>query len=64
MTLSQEAVDELLMIISNFDRERGIPHDYLDLEHVLQKIEFEICPFKDIIYVKSPFNKIDHAENL
>lgn len=41
MKLSQEAVDELLHIIANFDRERGIPHNYHDLEKELKKMEIE-----------------------
>lgn len=54
MKLSQKAVDDLLHIIGSFDRERGIPHDYVDLEHVLQKIEIEIRD--DNVYI-IPFAK-------
>ena len=50
MKLSQEAVDNLLNIIADFDRLRGIPHDYLDLERALQKIEVELRG--DKIYIK------------
>ncbi len=55
MKLSQEAVDRLLNIIADFDRERGIPHDYLDLEHVLQKIEIEFRD--DRLHIVSPRQK-------
>ena len=41
MKLSQEAIDDLLHIIENFDRERGVPHNYFDLEHVLQEVEVD-----------------------
>lgn len=41
MKLSQEAVDDLLHIIENFDRQRGVPHNYFDLERDLQKVEVE-----------------------
>lgn len=40
--LSQEATDYLLHLIAQFDRERGIPHNYFDLETVLKKISFEV----------------------
>ena len=40
MKLSQTAVDEILHVIATFDRERGIPHDYHDLEMVLQNTVF------------------------
>jgi hypothetical protein len=39
MKLSQAQVDQLLLIISDFDRERGSPHNYLDLEKALLKVE-------------------------
>lgn len=42
MKLSQEAVDDLLHIIEQRDRERGIPHDYLDLEEDLKSIEADV----------------------
>ena len=41
MKLSQTAIDKILMIISNFDRERGVPHDYVDLEVELKTLELE-----------------------
>lgn len=52
MTLSQEAVDDILHIIENFDRERGVPHDYLDLEATLKTIQAEVRDNE--IYVLSP----------
>jgi len=52
MKLSQEAVDDLLHIIENFDRERGVPHNYFDLERILQKVEVEIRDNK--LFVLSP----------
>lgn len=42
MKLSQEAIDDLLHIIEDFDRERGVPHNYYDLERSLKSVEFEI----------------------
>jgi len=52
MRLSQEAIDDLLHIIETFDRERGIPHNYMDLEHDLQSIVVEIKDNE--IYILSP----------
>ena len=40
MKLSDAAVDNILHVISTFDRERGIPHDYHDLEVVLRNASF------------------------
>jgi hypothetical protein len=40
MKLSNHAVDQILHVIATFDRERGVPHDYVDLETVLRKTEF------------------------
>jgi hypothetical protein len=40
MKLSGPAVDQILHVIATFDRERGVPHDYVDLETVLRKTEF------------------------
>jgi hypothetical protein len=40
MKLSGNAVDQILHVIATFDRERGVPHDYVDLETVLRKTEF------------------------
>jgi hypothetical protein len=40
MKLSSHAVDQILHVIATFDRERGVPHDYVDLETVLRKTEF------------------------
>lgn len=43
LKLSQAAVDKLLHIIAEFDRERnGIPHNYLDLERSLLNTDFKI----------------------
>src|SRR4051812_2493021 len=44
MKLSSQAVDQILHVIATFDRERGIPHDYADLETVLRKTPFVISP--------------------
>jgi len=52
MRLSQEAIDDLLHIIETFDRERGIPHNYMDHEHDLQSIVVEIKDNE--IYILSP----------
>jgi len=52
MKLSQEAVDDILHIIEHFDRERGVPHDYYDLEAVLLDIKAEVRD--DQIFVLSP----------
>ena len=41
MKLSAAAIDNILHVISTFDRERGIPHDYHDLEVVLQNTQFQ-----------------------
>lgn len=41
LKLSQEAVDDLLHIIEHYDRERGIPHDYRELERVFKSVEAE-----------------------
>lgn len=56
MKLSQEAVDDLLHIIEHFDRERGIPHNYFDLERTLLTIETRIVEEQgeQKIYITSP----------
>lgn len=56
MKLSQEAVDDLLHIIANFDRERGVPHNYYDLEKVLLSIEARVAEEQgtEKIYITSP----------
>ena len=38
--LSDQAIENILHVISTFDRERGIPHDYHDLEVVLRNTHF------------------------
>jgi hypothetical protein len=38
--LSKDAIDQILHVIATFDRERGIPHDYSDLETVLRRTSF------------------------
>ena len=40
MKLSQAAVDQLLHIIADYDRERGIPHNYRELERIFLAAEF------------------------
>ena len=40
MKLSDETIDNILHVIATFDRERGIPHDYHDLEVVLRSTSF------------------------
>jgi hypothetical protein len=40
MRLSQHAIDLILAIVAQFDRERGIPHDYLDLEEKLKGLSY------------------------
>jgi hypothetical protein len=52
MKLSQEAVDDLLHIIEHFDRERGVPHNYFDLERMLLTIDAKVS--EDKIYIVSP----------
>jgi hypothetical protein len=42
--LSPTAVDSILHVISTFDRERGIPHDYHQLKVVLSHTEFVGSP--------------------
>jgi len=42
MKLSQDAVDDLLHIIAEFDRERGVPHNYMDLEDTLQEVVADV----------------------
>jgi hypothetical protein len=44
MKLSPEAVDSILHVIATFDRERGVPHDYHDLEVVLRNTDFQQDP--------------------
>ena len=44
MKLSRAAVDSILEVIATFDRERGIPHDYHDLEVVLRNTSFAPNP--------------------
>jgi hypothetical protein len=52
MRLSQEAIDDLLHIIENFDRERGVPHNYFDLERTLQGVEVDVRDNE--LYILSP----------
>lgn len=56
MRLSQEAVDDLLHIIENFDRERGVPHNYFDLEKTLKSVEARVVETHGApeIYIVSP----------
>ena len=57
MKLSQEAVDDLLHIIEGFDRERGVPHNYFDLERTLLSVVVGIDRDKDgeqKIFIVSP----------
>ena len=42
MKLSDQAVDQILHVIATFDRERGVPHDYYDLEAVLRNTAFSV----------------------
>jgi len=49
MKLSREAIEDILHVISTFDRERGIPHDYHDLQVVLAKTNFEVTPAGEIV---------------
>jgi hypothetical protein len=42
MKLSSQAVEQILHVIETFDRERGVPHDYVDLEMMLRKTEFHV----------------------
>ena len=44
MKLSPEAIDNILHVIATFDRERGVPHDYHDLEVVLKNTTFSVAP--------------------
>jgi hypothetical protein len=56
MKLSQEAIDDLLHIIENFDRERGVPHNYMDLEAMLKSIKAKVVEEDGdfSIYIVSP----------
>lgn len=64
LKLSQEAIDDLLHIVEHFDRERGVPHNYNDLECTLKTVVAEIvitdtvsevsCPEIYIISPKKP----------
>ncbi len=49
MKLSNQAVDQILHVIATFDRERGVPHDYFDLETVLRKTAFTVGPEGDLV---------------
>lgn len=40
MQLSQHAIDLILAIVAQFDRERGVPHDYYDLEDKLKTLSY------------------------
>lgn len=50
--LSQEAVDDFLHIIAVFDRERGVPHNYHDLEKMFKTMIVEVK--EDEVFVTSP----------
>jgi hypothetical protein len=52
MKLSSQAVDQILHVIATFDRERGVPHDYIDLETVLRKTEFLVTGQELVIGVE------------
>ncbi len=57
MKLSQKAVDELLHIIADFDRERGIPHNYMDLEKELKLVDIE--PLENILHITSQYESYE-----
>ena len=40
MKLSRESIDAILKAVVKFDRERGIPHNYVDLEKALEAMDF------------------------
>jgi hypothetical protein len=40
--LNQEAINKLILLIELFDRERGVPHNYFDLEKELKNLDFEV----------------------
>jgi hypothetical protein len=42
MQLSQQAVDLILAVVAQFDRERGVPHDYYDLEAKLKGLRYTL----------------------
>jgi hypothetical protein len=42
--LSQQAIDLILAVVAQFDRERGIPHDYYDLEEKLKNLRCDEQP--------------------
>lgn len=44
MRLSQHAIDLILAIVAQFDRERGVPHDYYDLEDKLKGLAYSERP--------------------
>lgn len=52
MKLSNETVDAILHVIETFDRERGVPHDYRDLEVVLKKTEFGVSVTGQLVIAK------------
>jgi hypothetical protein len=52
MKLSRETVDNILHVIATFDRERGIPHDYHDLEVVLRNTSFVSSPSGELVISK------------
>ena len=56
MKLSKQAIDDILHVIATFDRERGIPHDYRDLEVVLGNTQFKASAAGDL--------DISHEETL
>ena len=49
MKLSPDAVDNILHVIATFDRERGVPHDYHDLEVVLLNTRFTVAATGELI---------------
>lgn len=56
MKLSQEAINDLLHIIEHFDRERGVPHNYIDLERALLTVDARVAEEQGVeqIYIVSP----------
>lgn len=61
MKLSTAAVDNILHVISTFDRERGIPHDYHDLEVVLRNACFVPNPTGELDVADKPPAESDSA---
>lgn len=52
MKLANVTVDNILEVIASFDRERGVPHDYHDLEVILRNTNFVQDPTGELVIAK------------